>query len=735
MTNLQLRSAPGVVVASLVGALAVLLAAAPVLPAVADGPDGASGLADPGSPATSGGTGGVEVAEPGGTRHLDARTDAGPGTATADDAQDDAHDATADLGADPDADPAVTLASTAPFRIRPAVARVGAITPEVLLHGSGWGHGVGMSQYGAYAQAQAGRSASQILTHYYPGTQVTTDTRASEQRIRVGILAGVASTVIDTIDGEVAWLRCRPDEARGETVGGRVTDCEPWFTQPQGTSLRACPFRARDDEDVLREGVRIVDPTAAAGCDAEPLHESLGFPVARVDHDGTAIRTDSHLGRTPYRHGWRDLHARTDLTLTSVQDVPSVELYLRGLAEVPSLWGRLGPAALEAQAITGRTFALGRLGLSPACACDLRATPADQNYSGYAKESEMVGAERVGDLWVAAVDATTDQVLTFEGALAQTFYSSSHGGRSENIEDSWAYGPLPIPYLRSVDDPWSLDPRANNPRASWTATATNRDMATLLSAGQPQAIVRVERVAIGSRTDGGTPRTLAVTGVTSGGQRVSFTTDLGDRYAKGIAGAAMRRELPVTGGANNRLYSSQLSRIGFAPFTDDDGSVHEYAITWAHTAGVVRGVDATRFRPNRPVTRAQMATYLVNTFDIPAVAIQGRFPDVDPSNVHLANIEALTASGIASGYADGSFRPDQPVTRAQMATFLANTLALTTTRSGTFTDVVAGDVHGANIEAIAERGITTGCDATRFCGGDPVERGQLASFLQRVVLG
>ncbi len=638
---------------------------------------------------------------------------------------------------DDDGDAEVALAQTEPLAVRASVRSVGPVTPAVRFVGSGWGHGVGMSQYGAYAQAQAGWSAPDILGHYYPGTQVTADDRGA-QRIRVSILDGVQSTTVEAVGADVPWLQCAPNAAAGESIGGRVApgSCEPWFVQPMGSTVRACAVRGEDGQGTQRDGIRIVPATGQAGCLADPLEETFSHPIARVDHDGTVIRTSSHVGTTTYRHGWRDLHSRAGGVLNSVQDVPSVELYLRGLAEVPSSWGRTGPAALRAQAITGRTFAIGRLGVAGGCACDLRATPADQNYTGYAKESETVsGGERIGDLWVAAVDATAGQVLTHQGALAQTFYSSSHGGRSENVEDSWAYGTTPIPYLRSVDDPWSSHPSAGNSRASWTASASHAAFASFVSTGRAQPVVRVERVRVLSRTEGLTPRELEVTGVTASGQRVTFVFDRRPGDAKPIAGASLRRFLPLSeGGTGGRLFSSQISSIGFAPFVDDDGHVHEWSITWAQAAGIVQGVEATRFAPNRAVTRGQMATYLVNTFEVPLVAPTGRFTDVAPGDTHAGNIESLAALGLVAGFADGSYRPDVPVTRAQMATFLAGALALGDGDTGGFLDVSGTGVHDRAIAAIAAAGITTGCTSDRFCPGDPVQRGQLATFVARVVL-
>ncbi len=656
------------------------------------------------------------------------------------------------------------------FAVRPEVAAVGVITPDVRIHGGGWGHGVGLSQFGAYAMALDGATPSDILTYYYPGTEVSDDDRSSVQRIRVGLRTGTTESAITALDAPVTWQACDPEDLpalNGRVPAGR---CTAWFEQPAGQRLRVKPLPSTGaatengtQTHVGEDFSALVDLQPAEGEDPNgPIAVPNGgvlierqeganwiphrayatpddgrgsslLPVVRAVHGDGRIEAQSADGTARrYAFGWRDLHlvgqpidTPDDYLLAVVQDVDTVERYLRGLAEVPASWP---DATLQAQAIAGRTYAM-RGSRGGACRCDRLATPADQVYIG---ESKVEGAQ--GQRWADAVAATADRVLTYQGDFALTFYSSSHGGRSENIEDSWAYGTTAVPYLRSVEDPYSADPRVNNSRATWTATSTNAAMASLLSAGQPQPIVRVERLRVRSSTDGGTPREVDVSGVTAAGERVTFTTTLEARYAKGIAGAAMRRHLVVQGGAGDRLFSSQITRFGFAPFIDDDGTNHEYAITWAYEAGIVRGVGDDRFAPRRSVTRAQMASYLVNTFAIPPATLDGAFTDVPPDATHRENIDALVAAGITAGFGDGTYGPDRAVTRAQMATFLAKTLGWVTEQRGTFSDVSENDVHGANIEAIAERGVTTGCDAERYCGGDPVQRGQLATFLQRVVL-
>lgn len=654
-----------------------------------------------------------------------------------------------------------------------------------------------MSQYGAYAMALDGRSASDVLTHYYPGTELGADDRTRTVRIRAGLRVNAEVSVLRAIDGPVTWRACQPADTPA-TTRVPASRCTEWFVQPAGSSLAACPITGGSHAGGvavhrLEDGVT----TAPAGvCGRDPWQRTAR-PVARADHGQTLIEADAHDGRVrTYRSGWRDLH-HLGGGLSVVQDVDRLDAYLRGLAEMPSSWGRQGPAALEAQAITGRTYALRRV-LAPRggqCACDLLATAADQVFVG-----EDKARDTDGERWVAAVEATSGQVLRYQGALAETYYSSSHGGRSENIEDSWAYGQVAVPYLRSVDDPWSLDPGAGNPRAAWQATVPNAQLASFLSTGREVPIVRVDALTVRSRTDGGTPRELEVRGISASGQAVSFVFDGRPGDPKPIAGASLRRFLPVSdGGVGGRLPSSQIQGFDLGagvppepepapepdpepapepapepdpepapepdpepapapepdpdpapepapepapapdplPFTDIDGSVHAEAIEWAAAAGIVQGVEPGRFAPEEPLSRGQLATVLATTFELPPADAQqqvSRLLDVPDDFVHAEAIESLVAAGIVQGFADGTYRPGDPVSRQQFASLLARTLGAESQVRGTFQDVADDNVHRPAIEALAELGITTGCAPKRFCPEQPVLRGQAASLLMRAVL-
>lgn len=555
--------------------------------------------------------------------------------------------------------------------------------------GSGWGHSVGMSQYGARAQALAGRTASAILQHYYPGTQLAT--RSDPGAVRVGLQASAGSVPVTLRGGEATW-RC-------------VSGCS--YTAVQASVGQTWTARPRSGGGFVLQRPGVPDVQIPGSADA----------VLAVDHHGAGVVE----GPNPIRTRARYAHGRLELTvrssaLTAVQVVPTLELYLRGLAEMPSSWP---DPALRAQAIVGRTYALRALARAerPDCLCHLRATPADQAYTGYEKEAEAGG---YGARWVAAVDASAGRAVTYQGQLAETYYSSSHGGRTENVEDSWAFGTTAIPYLRSVDDPWSVAAAAGNPRAAWTAVVPAATVRPLL----PTSLARLTRVVVQGRTDGGTPQRLLVTGVDASGVTRTLTWPTSGKPA----GARLR-----SAAGSTVLPSQQLASVGISRFPDAHGDVLEEGIAFVDHAGVTTGVSETAFAPRRVVTREQMASFLDRAFDLPA-GDPARFVDV-PAGTHRDAIVAIAAAGITTGCSEDRFCPLEPVTREQMASFLARALGLTGRSPTSFVDVGATNVHARNIEAVAHRGITAGCSPNRFCPTEGVTRAQMATFLYRTVRG
>lgn len=166
------------------------------------------------------------------------------------------------------------------------------------------------------------------------------------------------------------------------------------------------------------------------------------------------------------------------------------------------------------------------------------------------------------------------------------------------------------------------------------------------------------------------------------------------------------------------------------PFRDDDGSVHEPDIVTLADLDVTRGCGTEVFCPERAVTRAEMATMLVRAFELPGSRTDA-FSD-DDGSVHEDDIQALAAAGITRGCSAADYCPERPVTRAEMATFLVRVLDLAPGGPSGFDDTGSSE-HSDAIDALAAAGITRGCSDTSFCPDQSVTRAQMASFLVRAM--
>jgi hypothetical protein len=176
---------------------------------------------------------------------------------------------------------------------------------------------------------------------------------------------------------------------------------------------------------------------------------------------------------------------------------------------------------------------------------------------------------------------------------------------------------------------------------------------------------------------------------------------------------------------------------GTAPpaFDDTTGTTHQPAVDCLAALGVARGSDG-RYGPTAPVSRGQLASFLHRSLvraGVPMPTAGGpRFSDTADS-VHRDAISAVAALGVAQGYRDGTFRPDQPVPRDQAATFLhrayATSAGLPLDRTtDAFTDD-AGNAHETSIDALAANGIVRGLDPVRYDPRAVVSRGQMATMV------
>ena len=174
-------------------------------------------------------------------------------------------------------------------------------------------------------------------------------------------------------------------------------------------------------------------------------------------------------------------------------------------------------------------------------------------------------------------------------------------------------------------------------------------------------------------------------------------------------------------------------------FYDDQGSVHEPSIEGLAASGITKGCDdeLPLYCPERAVTRGEMAAFLDRALDLPE-SFGAYFFDVDDSPFE-DSINRLRGAEITRGCnppAYDRFCPTEPVSRAEMATFLVEAFDLPEAEGESpFVDTEAS-VHAADIDALAQAGITLGCNPPAndlYCPFDSVTRAEMASFLVRAL--
>ncbi len=307
-----------------------------------------------------------------------------------------------------------------------------------MITGGGYGHGVGMSQYGARGRADAGQSAVDILAAYYPGTTYE--------------FSGSAGPRV--LLAKTATFRLRGPAGVTLTAGGL-----PVVSAPPNIDVEVSLSGSTVSATVLT-------PTPGA-----PAVVSVdGAPLA-VALSPAAPSWVSSTGRT-YQRG-RLLLTPASSTIEVVVDGLSMQEFLYGLGEVPGTWP---VEALRAQAVAARSYAVGKVAAArPTATTDLSASN-DLAYIGAGPETGIGGAN-----WVAAVDATAGLVLTYGGQVIQAFFSSSNGGATERSGYVFA---TDLPYLVAASDPY--DAATGNANHSWTRTYTSSELRSwVVASGRP----------------------------------------------------------------------------------------------------------------------------------------------------------------------------------------------------------------------------------------------------------
>jgi stage II sporulation protein D len=281
-----------------------------------------------------------------------------------------------------------------------AAAPADAAKHRFTIRGAGFGHGVGLSQYGAYGYALHGVTYDRILAHYYQGTTLG----ATDPNRTVRVL--IRSTGTASLSGAAR-------------AGSRTLNA--------GKTYRVRRYGASQVALYGPGGKRL-------GVYAAPLQvASASSGMLRLSGAG------SYRGVLEFRP---DVFAGVN----AINAVP-LEDYVAGVVsrESPSSWPI---EALKAQAVAARTYAITTSKAGPGF--DQYADTRSQVYGGVAAETASSND---------AVAATRGQVVTYDGAPVVTYFFSTSGGRTENVENT-NLGTEPKPWLKSVNDPYdNVSPR------------------------------------------------------------------------------------------------------------------------------------------------------------------------------------------------------------------------------------------------------------------------------------
>jgi stage II sporulation protein D len=338
------------------------------------------------------------------------------------------------------------ILAAALLALAPATARA-----DLVVDGRGWGHGAGLSQYGAYGFAlREGRSHRFILRHYYTGSGYGA---APPTRMRVRLKRARAPKL------------CDATQARG---GER--------------RVRLSPARSYRFATLGADRLRVIDTTTGR------TRARLRAPVTVAGGASMCLRGAAENGLRDGFYRGRMVLVRDRGAVLVINRLP-LEHYLYGVipAEMPASW----PAeALRAQAVVARSYAL--RSRRPSEPYDVFADVRSQVYRGVLAET---------DTTTAAARATRARVVTVAGEVAQTFFFSTSGGRTAANEE--VFGGTPISYLRAVEDPHD----DLSPYHMWHARFSEEEARRRLrdvTAGE------LEGLAVTSRTPSGRAATIEV---------------------------------------------------------------------------------------------------------------------------------------------------------------------------------------------------------------------------------
>jgi len=362
--------------------------------------------------------------------------------------------------------------------------------PETFnFEGTGYGHGVGLSQIGARGKALNGEEAHSILSYYYAGTQIASVKDDQNIRVNIGHLlaqatlkSGTQGSVLNLYEGDI------------------------------GENLTAIPVAAltwKSGISFIQQGSKI-SAFLVTGKKSQLIGTNSMWSVRwsgtrYLVGDASTVSLKTSAKSVKYRYGQIQVKSVKAVLIGHRMEITNTvrihDEYLYGIGEVPSSWPT---QALIAQAIASRSYALSKIGTPKrACDCNVFNNISDQSFVGFSKETEVF----YGPLWKAAVQASstsesTGEVITLNNSPITAFFTSSSGGQTETSVNAWGQERS---FTSSVADPYSQDATINPRYFAWSRSLPQPVLA--------KAFVLADVVAlrIDSRNSTGTVATITAT--------------------------------------------------------------------------------------------------------------------------------------------------------------------------------------------------------------------------------
>ena len=444
--------------------------------------------------------------------------------------------------------------------------------------GSGWGHGVGLSQYGAKGLTELGApfcsntascTSNEVVDYYFTNTEIkqlsnlslsSPDISSSNNALWVGLARNAKNITLTTLPSSSPPTLMICQEGLNQTAGvqsfltsrgyepgpidGSYGDKTANAIRNYQSSIGINQSGAIDDETVNRMKN---DASADGPCESPfgPLKISGGATI-NILNSGNNCRINGHpltpataggcnitirwsdggrvrVGPREHKHGEIKLRSKNVSSGFHVILAANIEKYLYGLAEMPSHWN---VQALESQALVGRSYAvyayLQQNRPANTTNIDAGLDTSRQAYCwchiGSTASSQYYYGylkEISGPNWVQAVNNTSGKVITYNNSVIQAFYSSSTGGKTNN--NSVGFGsPTIWPYLLTVDDPWSVDNRVGNPAAAWSYDFTTYQLTRNILCGDIPCFDSITDIYISSSAESGAAVEVTMKGYSGG---------------------------------------------------------------------------------------------------------------------------------------------------------------------------------------------------------------------------